>query len=240
MSAPPFPTPTVQAFRERLRRGEPSLVINVDHPSPSLVVFLGRLPLEAVMFDTEQGSPDIETVENMARAARVAGVCSLVRTFNAEAWAIERLLFRGVDGLVVPRADSIAEVRRVVEAFRYCLPAGPQHKLLVVQLEHIDVAGNVEELAQIEGIDCVFIGPVDLSKSMGFRGEYRNDDVATVINHSIQVLRRAGVPVGMLVKPGDIGEWIGKGVSFLYAHADDFLALGAQALRSRVDAAPRP
>ena len=60
----------VRSFRERLRRSEPSLVINVDHPSPSLVEYLGSLPVEAVMFDTEQGSPDFETVENMARAAR--------------------------------------------------------------------------------------------------------------------------------------------------------------------------
>lgn len=230
----------VHALRERLRRADPSLVINVDHPSPSLVESLGRLPLEAVMFDTEQGSPDIETVENMARAARVSGICSLVRTFNAEAWAIERLLLRGVDGVVVPRTESVGAVRRVVEAFRYCLPRNPQDKLLVVQLEHIDVARGVEELARVEGIDCVFIGPVDLSKSMGHGGEYGNSAVSAVIDESIRVLRGAGMPVGMLVKPGDVETWIGKGVSFLYAHADDFLSLGAGVLRSRVDAAPRP
>ncbi len=80
----------VHALRGRLQQGAPSLVVNVDHPSPSLVEYLGQLPLEAVMFDTEQGSPDFETVENMARAARVAGVCSLARTFNGEPWAIER------------------------------------------------------------------------------------------------------------------------------------------------------
>jgi 4-hydroxy-2-oxoheptanedioate aldolase len=230
----------VHALRERLRRADPSLIINVDHPSPGLVESLGRLPLEAVMFDTEQGSPDIETVENMARAARVSGICSLVRTFNAEAWAIERLLLRGVDGVVVPRTESIAAVRRVVGAFRYCLPRNPQDKLLVVQLEHIDVARSVEELACVEGIDCVFIGPVDLSKSMGHGGDYGNSAVSAVIDESIRVLRSAGMPVGMLVKPGDVETWIGKGVSFLYAHADDFLSLGAGVLRSRVDAAPRP
>lgn len=230
----------VHGLRERLRQGAPSLVINVDHPSPSLVEYLGRLPLEAVMFDTEQGSPDFETVENMARAARVAGVCSLVRTFSGEPWVIERLLFRGVDGLVVPRAESIADVHRVVDAFRYCLPGGPQDKLLVVQLEHINLAKDVRKLAQIEGIDCVFIGPVDLSKSMGHLGDYRNPTVAGMIDECIGELRSASVPVGMLVKPGDIDAWIGKGVSFLYAHANDFLDLGAQLLRSRIDAASKP
>ena len=148
------PAKLVHGLKDRLRQSVPSLVINVDHPSPSLVEYLGRLPLEVVMFDTEQGSPDFETVENMARAARASGVCSLVRTFNGEAWAIERLLFRGVDGLVVPRAESIADVHRIVDAFRYCLPGGQQDKLLVVQLEHINLAKQVKELAQIKGLDC--------------------------------------------------------------------------------------
>jgi 4-hydroxy-2-oxoheptanedioate aldolase len=229
----------VHALRDRLRQSAPSLVINVDHPSASLVEYLGSLPLEAVMFDTEQGSPDFESVENMARAARASGVCSLVRTFNGEPWAIERLLFRGVDGLVVPRCESIADVRRVVDAFRYCLPQGQEDKLLVVQLEHIDLVRNVQELARIDGIDCVFIGPVDLSKSMGHLGQYKVPEVAAAINECITVLRGAGVPVGMLVKPDDIGSWVGKGVSFLYAHVNDFLALGAAALRGRIDVASK-
>lgn len=229
----------VHALRDRLRRSTPSLVINVDHPSPSLVEFLGSLPLEAVMFDTEQGSPDFESVENMARAARASGVCSLVRTFNGEPWAIERLLFRGVDGLVVPRCESLADVRKVVDAFRYCLPQGQEDKLLVVQLEHVDLVRDVSQLARIDGIDCVFIGPVDLSKSMGHRGQYKVPEVAAAIDQCLSVLRGAGVPVGMLVKPDDIGFWAAKGVSFLYAHANDFLALGAAALRDKIEPATK-
>lgn len=229
----------VHALRDRLRQSTPSLVINVDHPSPSLVEFMGSLPLEAVMFDTEQGSPDFESVENMARAARASGVCSLVRTFNGEPWAIERLLFRGVDGLVVPRCESLADVRKVVDAFRYCLPQGQEDKLLVVQLEHIDLVRDVSQLARIDGIDCVFIGPVDLSKSMGHRGQYKVPEVAAAIDQCLSVLRGAGVPVGMLVKPDDIGFWAAKGVSFLYAHANDFLALGAAALRDKIEPATK-
>lgn len=229
----------VHALRDRLRQSTPSLVINVDHPSPSLVEFMGSLPLEAVMFDTEQGSPDFESVENMARAARASGVCSLVRTFNGEPWAIERLLFRGVDGLVVPRCESLADVRKVVDAFRYCLPQGQEDKLLVVQLEHVDLVRDVSQLARIDGIDCVFIGPVDLSKSMGHRGQYKVPEVAAAIDQCLSVLRGAGVPVGMLVKPDDIGFWAAKGVSFLYAHANDFLALGAAALRDKIEPATK-
>ena len=163
-----------------------------------------------------------------------------MHTFNAEPWAIERLLFRRVDGIVVPRCESLSDVRKVVNAFRYCLPGAEQDKLLVVQLEHIELADHVAELAQVQGIDCVFIGPVDLSKSMGHCGNYGAQPVAATIDKCISALRSASVPVGMLVKPSDINAWIGKGVSFLYAHANDFLDLGAQALRLRMDAARKP
>jgi 2-keto-3-deoxy-L-rhamnonate aldolase RhmA len=228
------PTPPAYALRARLQRHEPSLVINVDHPSPGLVEALARTPIDAVMFDAEQGSPDIESIENMARAARLHGLCSFVRTFNAEPWAIERLLFRGVDGVIVPRTESLADVKRVVEAFKYCVPVGRPDRMLVVQLEHAALLDHLDALADMREIDCLFIGPVDLSKSMGHRGCYDVPEVIAAIERAIRVLRARGMPVGMLVKPDDIAHWTRQRVAFLYAHANDFLSLGAKALRARI------
>ena len=86
---------------------------------------MGGLPIDAVWVDCEQGSADVETVENMARAARLAGLESLVRVFSPEDWVIERFLFRGIDGLVVPRLDSAAHAQAVVDAVRLLLPQDP-------------------------------------------------------------------------------------------------------------------
>ncbi|MHA3903535.1 HpcH/HpaI aldolase family protein [Castellaniella sp. WN] len=223
----------VHALRARLRRHEPSLIINVDHPSAGLVEALARTDIQAVMFDTEQGSPDIESLENMARAARLHGTCSLIRTFNAEPWAIERLALRGADGLIVPRAESMDDVRRIVDAFDYCVPTRREDRMLVVQLEHANLLPHLDELARIDAIDCIFIGPVDLSKSMGHRGRYDVPRVADAIGQAIRALRGGGMPVGTLVKPGDVQPWVRLGVSFLYAHANDFISLGAAALRTQ-------
>ncbi len=62
----------IEAFKDKLATGAPVLVVDPDHPSPSLVESLGRLPIDAVWTDCEQGAADLETVENMARAARLA------------------------------------------------------------------------------------------------------------------------------------------------------------------------
>ena len=57
----------IQAFKDKLATGAAVLVVNPDHPSPSLVESLGRLPIDAVWIDCEQGAADVETVANMAR-----------------------------------------------------------------------------------------------------------------------------------------------------------------------------
>ncbi len=238
-SRTPFSEP-VHRLRARLRRNEPSLVINVDHPCAGLVEVLAQTDIQAVLFDTEQGSPDIESIEHMARAARLHGMCSLIRTFNGEPWAIERLVHRGADGLVVPRATSIEDVQRIVDAFDYCLPVGREDHMLVVQLEHVALLPHVRELARLDAIDCIFIGPVDISKSMGERGRYDVPKVANAITRAIEELRNESMPVGMLVKPNDIEYWSRLGVSFLYAHANDFVRLGATALGTRLAVSQTP
>ena len=101
-------------LRAKLDRDEPLLVVNADHPSASLVEVLARQPIDAVFIDCEQGSPDVESVENMARAARLHRMASLVRVFDPKDWVLERYLLRGVDGVVAPRLDHAADARRVV------------------------------------------------------------------------------------------------------------------------------
>ena len=161
----------VKAFKNKIQRGETVLVINPDHPSPSLVQFMGGLPIDTVWIDCEQGSADVETVENMARAARLAGLVSLVRVFSPEAWVIERFLFRG--------------------------------------------------------IDVYMIGPVDLAKSLGFEGDFRQPEVQQVIDETISAIRAAGKVAGILVDRDNVRRYLDQGVGFLYVHANDFLAKGA-------------
>ena len=77
-------------FKQKLREGRRVAVINADYPSSALVEFLGlpELAVDAVMLDTEQGSLDVHDVEEMARAARLTGLCVLVRLFSPEPWVI--------------------------------------------------------------------------------------------------------------------------------------------------------
>ena len=217
----------IQAFKDKLATGAPVLVVNPDHPSPSLVESLGRLPIDAVWIDCEQGAADLETVENMARAARLAGLVSMVRIFAPEDWAIERYMFRGLDGLVVPRLDTAAQAQGVVDALRYCFPKTHQEKLVVVQIESRAALDDLAGFLDVEGIDVYMIGPVDLAKSLGFEGDYRCPEVQAAIDETIAKIRKTGKTAGILVDRDNVGRYRDRGVQFLYAHANAFLSRGA-------------
>jgi 4-hydroxy-2-oxoheptanedioate aldolase len=214
-------------FKRTLARGECVVVLNADHPSPSLVERIGRLPVDAVMIDCEQGSPDVETVENMARAARLTGATSLVRLFDRSDWAIERYMGRGVDGIVVPRLQAPEQAAAVVASVRYCYPKTYEDKAVVIQIETRQALAALDDFIAVPGVDVLFLGPVDLAKSLGHDGDYRHPDVQRAMKAAVGQIARAGKAPGILVERANVAEWVQAGARFLYEHADSFLALGA-------------
>jgi 4-hydroxy-2-oxoheptanedioate aldolase len=216
-----------RAFKDKLARGECVVVLNADHPSPSLVERIGRLPVDAVLIDCEQGSPGIEAVENMARAARLTGMTSLVRLFDRNDWVIERYMARGVDGIVVPRLEEPAQAAAVVEAVRYCYPKAHTDKVIVIQIETRRALAALDDFMTIPGVDVLFLGPVDLAKSLGYGGDHHHPDVQMALRDAIQRVAHAGKAPGILVDRASAAGWVGAGAQFLYEHVDNLLALGA-------------
>jgi 4-hydroxy-2-oxoheptanedioate aldolase len=220
-------------FKAKLAANETTILLNPDYPSSALVEFCGTLAVDAVMIDCEQGNAGLQAVEEMARAARLAGIASVVRVPSPEPWTIERHMFRGVDGIVVPRLDTAAQVRRVVDDVRYCFPEAFDKKVIIIQVESASAVDELAGFLEVPGIDCLFIGGVDLAKSMGFAGDYTGPEMVRTIEDATARIRRAGKPAGMMVKPHDIEAWKARGSSMLYAHVNDFLAIGASAWRAR-------
>lgn len=220
-----------QRFKEALRADRPVAVINIDYANAGLAEFLARpeLGVDALMLDAEQGSPDFERIEELARIARLSGLCVLVRLFSPEPWLIERMLLRGIDGIVVPRLDTAEQARSVIEVVRYCHPQDAHHKLVVVQIESAAAHARLDDFLAVEGIDAHFIGPVDLSRSMGHQGDYSVAPVQAALDDILQRTRAGGRAVGTLVKPGDAEQWVRRGARFLYFHVNDWLRIGARA-----------
>ena len=217
-------------FKRKLQGGAPVSVINIDYAHPALMEFLARpeLRLDAVMLDAEQGSMDFESLESLARVARLSGLCVLVRIFSPEPWVIERMLLRGVDGIIVPRLDSAEQARAVIENVRYCDPQDADDKVVVVQIESAAAHAGLDAFLATDGIDAYFIGPVDLSRSMGHGGDYSVASVQAAIDDILQRTHAAGRVAGTMVKPGDADQWVARGARFLYFHVNDWLQIGAR------------
>jgi len=213
-------------FKRRLRSGETVALVNADHACAGLVAFVSRLGVDAVMLDAEQGNPSFEDIEDMTRAARLHGTRALVRIPSIEPWTIERYLMRDIDGLVIPRLDSARQAQAAIADIRYVVPRDFDAKAIIVQIESAKAVAELDAFLALPEIDCFFIGAVDLAKSMGYAGDYRQPEVMETMGQVLQRIRAAGRAAGFLVKDHDLQDWQARGATMLYTHINDFIEMG--------------
>ena len=221
----------MQTFKQRLRDRQTVSLINANHACAGMVDFVCRLGIDAIMLDCEQGNPSFVDVEDMSRAARLNGVSAIVRIPSIEPWIIERYVMRGIDGVVIPRLDTAAQAQQAIADVRYAAPADFDKKVIIVQIESVSAAQDLDNFLALPEIDCFFIGAVDLAKSMGFAGDYRQPEVMAELDRIIARIVAKGRTAGFLVKEHDLQSWQQKGASMLYAHVNDFLTMGSRQWR---------
>jgi 2-keto-3-deoxy-L-rhamnonate aldolase RhmA len=187
----------------------------------------------------------LETVENMVRAADAAKgeTPTVVRVPWNDPVRVKRVLDIGVDGVMVPMVETADEASELVSATRYP-PEGKRgiaagraadyglhfeeyvHKadgsiLTIVQIETEAGLANVDEIAAVNGVDALFVGPADLSGSLGVFGEWESDRLVDAIEDVVAAAREADTPVGTLtLERTDITVRIEQGFDFLIVGKD--------------------
>lgn len=217
---------SVADFKKKLAARETASLVNIDYPSAALANFVCGQGADALMIDCEQGNPGFQDVEHLTMAARLNGAASIVRVPSAEPWTIERYVMRDIDGVVVPRLDTAAQVERAVRDIEYASPKTFARKAVIIQVESAGAVRELDDFLAVPGIDCFFIGAVDLSKSMGFAGDYSAPEVMETLGATIARIRERGKSVGFLVSERDVDSWRERGVNMLYTHVNDFIRVG--------------
>ena len=221
--------------------------------SPAAVEVIGRAGFDFMCLDAEHAPLDRACLEGLIRAADVSGTPAIVRVPGHGAEAIASALDSGAPGILVPRISTALEAAAVVSAFRYPPQgkrgAGPgrsshygaeimQHVatandalLLAVQAESAEAVENIESIVKVNGIDLIFIGPADLSISLGFTSPDDQGKLSEVIQYVVSVCRKAGMAVGLFrFSPVDLEFWLAAGVTFFLIGSDGiFLASEAMA-----------
>jgi 4-hydroxy-2-oxoheptanedioate aldolase len=245
-------------MKAKMARGEPALGCSLMFPSPQLVEMLGHAGFDWVLLDTEHGSLSPADVEVMAMAADAVGITAIARPRSNAAADIQAMMDRGVAGVQVPHVNSAADARRAVSAVKFGpgaargLAAGTRpdrwglgarmpdftaqanaHSLVCVQIEHAEAVANIEEILAVEGVDVVFIGPSDLSQSMGFPGDPGAPPVAAAIERTLARIRAAGRTPGMPATAESLPGVIASGCRYIYTHLPRLLGAGARGFLSR-------
>lgn len=223
-------------LKERLAGDRPVLMVNPNHVSPTLCEKLVRSGADSVFIDCEHGLPGFEDIHHMAKASRYAGGFGIVRPQNQERSTITRCLNAGADGVMVPLIHTAEIARQVVHTFRYAVPDDHQNRLLIAMVESVEAVGNLDAILDVEGIDVFFVGPGDLSQSMGHSpnvppGGRRAQEVLDLVDDTLRRIRAAGKQAGTLVVRQDVAHLVAQGAQLLYYHADPFVVDGVNTMR---------
>jgi len=225
---------------ELLQGPRPLLGIFISIPSPALVEMAGHAGFDFVVIDNEHGPAGIETTEHLIRAARCVGVVPIVRVSGANQQEILRTLDVGASGIQVPQVNTLEQARLVASAAKYP-PAGSrgvafgtraagygffggaayvaaanEQTVVVSHIETVEAVENLDAMLEIEGLDVIFIGPTDLSVSMGHPGNPSHPEVQATITDCIRRIAAAGRAPGLMVTTtAEFGQWADAGARYI-------------------------
>ncbi len=239
-------------MKEMMARGEPAFGVSLMFPSAQLVEMVAHAGFDWVLIDCEHGSIGPADVEVMAMAADAAGITPIGRPRSNSTEDIQSMMDRGVKGVQVPRINTRDDAERAVGAVKFGpgaqrgLAAGTRPdrwglgakmtdfvaeannaSLVCVQIEHHEAIANIDEILGVDGIDVHFIGPSDLSQSMGYPGDPKAPPVAQAIDYALGRIREAGRTPGMPATTGSVAEICAAGCKYIYNHLPKLLGAGA-------------
>lgn len=236
-------------IKEKMRRGEPSIGSWMSMAHPSIAEILAMAGYDWVVIETEHTAIDVSEVLRLIIAIEQRGAVPLVRLAWNDPIQAKAVLDSGAAGVLVPMINTRADAELAVQMTKYP-PQGirgvglaraqgyGEHfdsyvknanddSLLIVQIEHKDAVSNIEEILSVPGIDGTFIGPYDLSMSLGIPGQTNHPEVITAKQKVREATLARGLIAGVhFVQPGTAVEDCGKAIEEGYR----FIALGTDIL----------
>jgi 4-hydroxy-2-oxoheptanedioate aldolase len=173
---------------------------------------LGRTGADFVVVDLQHGAVAEADLPGLAAAISAAGSVPLVRTRSPSFADVGRPLDLGARGVIVPNVRDAAHAREIVAACRYApaggrsigrLSGGAEEPLVIVMVEAATALDDLDAVLAVEGLDGVYVGPGDLSLSLGLTGPERRAELRGVLSSIIARARAAGVPVGVHASSGE-------------------------------------
>jgi 4-hydroxy-2-oxoheptanedioate aldolase len=245
------------AFKHNLAAGKLQIGLWSSLCSNVAAEIIGDSGFDWILLDTEHSPNEIPDLLGQLQAMQGGPTTPIIRPAWNDAVLIKRCLDIGAQSLLLPYVQNAEEARAAVAATRY-----PPHGIrgvsvaarasrygrtpgylgkandeicVLVQVETRSALGELEAIAEIEGVDGVFIGPSDLAASLGHLGNPQHPEVQKAIKDAVDRLTKVGKPAGMLTgNEEEAKRYIDWGYKFVAVGADvGLLAKNADALCKR-------
>jgi 2-keto-3-deoxy-L-rhamnonate aldolase RhmA len=238
-------------FRERVRGREELFGVFLQLGSPTAAELAGRVGFDWALIDLEHGTGSEAGLLDMLRALQGSGTTAIVRVESAARLRIGRPLDLGAAGVMVPQVNDSESARELASWLRYP-PTGVRGVALsargaaygemghadvgridasvvgIAQIETRTAVDNVEAIATIEGIDCLFVGPSDLSHSLGIPGRFGDDAFDAALRRISDAAMGRELALGVhLPNLSELERYRALGFTFISLGADAGTLLGS-------------
>ena len=234
---------TCQKTRDRLQQGDVLIGIFCKTTAPEFIEIVGHAGFDFCILDMEHGPVQLETLQQLIRAAEGSGVLPIVRTRDTRPESIAQPLDLGAVGIQVPQVASKAEAEAILDAAKFA-PSGHRgvcrfvraarfsamdrnayfaaanSSFVILQLESTRLA-EYRKIADIPGVDILFIGPYDLSQSLGVPGNIEHPRVLEEMQKIVAIAKRKNKTIGVFAdSPSQSQRWIAAGVQYIAYSVD--------------------
>ena len=244
---------TINLLKKKLASGATTVGVFIGDTRDVYVVRLAaNAELDFVILDLEHGPLGLETASTLCQFARAVGVTPLVRVAEPSYEIMCPLLDAGAQGLVLPRIKTVEQVRHAVTCCLYppegrrgavlakahsdyrmvsmdsYLAEANQQIMILPQVEQVEVLDCLDEFLDVPGISGAFVGPADLSISMGIPGELENPQLIEAIDRVIDGCKQRNLARAIAIMPYErIVQWRDKGINVLCAGSESYALANA-------------
>lgn len=232
-------------FKERLKNGEKLFGPFINMNYPAVVEVAGMAGFDFCIIDNEHGEIPVEGTLDMIRACKLAGIPSIVRVYEGNPELIDKALDLGADGVQIPNIGSKEAAEIAVSAAKFA-PEGSRgcnryvragkygsidkadffgkandETAVILQVEGQDGVQALPDILKVKGFDVLFVGPYDLSASLGIPGQVNHSKVIAQMEEIMRQAKEVGVAVGFFCD--DVAtavEWKNRGVQYVSFSSD--------------------
>lgn len=240
-------------LKEKLSRGDVVTGSFIYIPSAKLAEMVGLMGFDFAVIDMEHGPIETETAEDMIRAVQLGGATPIVRVTHNTPHLILRALDIGAHALHIPDINTRADAELAVKSSKY----GPEgirglagvraadygitgplseyaaranrETMVIAHIESAESVEHLDELLSVEGIDIYYLGPQDLSNSLGIPGQDKDPRVVAMVEDSIRRIAATGKIAGCIaVDPAAARRYIDLGARYMATHVASFMVKGSK------------